>query len=356
MKHTLFVSLLCALFAFCLVSCTSYKAAEAADRALLEQLEGPDALNAFTSSVEFPALTFDAPAGTSIAAEHSGYVKYASSNAEVAEVTFDIPAEFSHGVIIFEFEEEYYYKGKKRSVTIEAVYFNVLADEYLLAAFPERPIHVESGEHIGYTLDDAGVILRCTRPSEYLVSCARVTPKYDGKDWYFGAECLVSTIPKFLLFQPVASRKDEVTFHTDGLSETLEQITNCSEADDCPCSYPTEPVRFMTQLAAYPETTGYRSSTELLLRNSYFNGMNLDVTVDVDGLSWHFMFPDYFLDYLTDEYTLGDDIYLYGYICYSLDGELYLYGRDFTLYDPDDEVDAKLKSYTYANFGDNSLR
>lgn len=363
MKHTLFVSLLCALLALSLFSCTSNKAAEAADRALLEQMEGPDALNAFTSTVEYPAYYFGEDIYRHVIhAHHGGNVIFGREDIELAEEMFGLPSEFSNGVVIISYSEDYWFKGKKRTAEYELVYFNMFPEKKYQNAIPERPIAVEESDDLGMAMADTGVIMRCKRPDEHLVCCARRIPKYDGEYWYFGVETLDSTIPKFLLFQPVTSRSDEISFHTDGLSETLEEITFQSDSVEHPCSYPSEGVRIKTQLSAYPEIRGsFRSTAELYVRQQNFvdyygNLMNLDVTVDVDGLTWHFMYPNYFLDYLTDEYTLGDDIYLYGNICYSLDGELYLYGRDFQQYDPDDEVDAKMKSFTYANFGDNSLR
>lgn len=362
MKKTVITLLLCVLLTFCLVSCTSYKAAEEADRALLEQLEGPDTLNA-SNTVEYPAYYFgESIYRHEIHAHHAGNVIFGREDRTVAEDVMNIPEEFSNGTVIISYTEDYFFKGKKRTGSYELIYFNFFPEKKFQNAIPERPMVVGEGDELGVAMADTGVILRCKRPDEHLVSCARRTPKYDGKYWYFGVETLDVSIPKLLLFQPVTSRSDEITFHTDGLSETLEEITFQSDSVGHPCSYPNEGVRIKTQLSAYPEITGsIRSTAELYVRQQNFvdyygNLMNLDVTVDVDGLTWHFMYPNYFLDYLTDEYTLGDDIYLYGNICYSLDGELYLYGRDFQQYDPDDEVDAKMKEFTYANFGDNSLR
>lgn len=360
MKHLFITILLCAILMLGLTACASNKTEESVLPPTVQK--GMMDSMAEENAVPFPAAYFNAVFGNRLVADKSGYVIFASTNSDLAQKNMNIPEEYAHGVIVLSYEEEYYFKGKTVTDSMELVYFNIEPDESIASAIPERPVPVTEGTPLGTAFDDPGVIIRCNRLNEHLVSCSTKIPRYYDGNWYFDVESMISTCPKFLLYQPVSSRTDSITFHTDGQSETLEEITCRSEADDHPCSYPVEIVRFLTQLADYPANSGNaRNIAEVLVQNQNFvdyygNPMTLEVKVDFDGLVWHFMYPDYFIDYFMDEYTPGDDIYLYGNICYSLDGELWLFGRDYTLFNPDDEVDSRIKEITYANFGDNSLR
>lgn len=346
MKKVCISILACLLAVLCLTSCATTKGTS-------QPVIGKN----FNNDIDYPALMFDsADYGAKLGFEHDGYVWFAATTGTPIPEQCKLPEQFSNGVVIIAITEDYYYKGKKYTSEVDMVYFNVEPASYLLDCCPERPVTVKTGDDLGTCLDNPGVILRCTRPNEHLVCCARVMPKYDGDYWYFGAESLVASVPKFLLFKPVSSRKDVVFFHTDNNTQSLESITYSSNSMDQLSHFPAEGIRVLTQLSEYPETTVPRNTTELSGRNMYFKDKNLDITIDFDGLILHFMYPDYFIDYLIDEYELGTDIYLYGNIVYSLNGELFLYGRDYQTYDPDLEVDDKMATILKANLGDNSLR
>lgn len=358
MKRYTSAILFCTMLVLSLTSC-----ATKANEPVMVVEDIPSVSPAFVSQVDFPAYYFGEDVeGYTLPSFHDGNVILAKENAEIAQNYYSVPAEFSNGTVIISYSEDYYYNGKKRTGNYELIYFNTLPEPSFSYANLELPIPVYEDDAVGVATAESGLFVRCKRLDEHLVCCARRTPKYDGEYWYFNVESLDTAVPKFLLFQPVSSRSDEIIFKTDGLSETLEEITLRSDSADTPCSYPSEQIRIQTKLSAYPEISeNIGSIAEYIVRQQNFtdmngNLMNLDVTIDFDGLTWHIMFPNYFIDYLTDEYTLGDDIYLYAYICYSLDGELYLYGRDFQQYNPDEEVDLKKQDFTFANFGDNSLR
>lgn len=349
MKKTLIMLFLCAICALCMTSCTTNKTDEASYPLVIE------ANPAASEAVPFPAWYFGEDcAYNDMYAHHSGLLIYARDDSDVTEQVFNLPPELSNGTVIIACSDDYYFMGKKRTVEYELIYFNLYPEKKFADAIPERPIPVEEGEVIGVCYADTGVIIRCNRPDEHLVECARNIPKLVDNNWYFGVESLSSSIAKHLWFKPVTSRTDEITFRSDGLSETLEQITFQSDDVEVPSIYPDEGVRIVTQLSAYPElNTDIRNMSELMVRNQnfYVNGemMNLDMKIDFDGLTWHIMFPNYFIDYLTDEYTLGDDIYLFANICYSLDGELWLYGRDFQTRDVEEVVGLKMKDFIKAN-------
>lgn len=278
--------------------------------------------------------------------------------AEIARSVYKVPEEFSYNCIIMKYPLEYYYKGAKSVSEIEVLYFNMTILLDFEDASPAHPVTVNQNDQIGYINRNSGAVLRCKDLCEALVSCCRTVPKYYDGYWYFGVEIYSSSIAKYLLFQPVSSADDEIYFPSDGMTNTLEVMTHCSkEGYDYVSLYGGEMVRFKTQLSEYPSLVNEtKSVTEKNVRDEMLDARNLDVKVDMDGLTWHFFFPDYFLDYFKDEYELGTDIYLYGNIIYAYDNELYLYGRDFQMYDPDDEVDYKLDVIMQANFGDNYLR
>lgn len=284
----------------------------------------------------------NAKKGDPIPAFAKGQVIYAQKDAsKVKKSGLNIPDEISDGVLILNYTETYYYDGKKKTKVFQMVYTNVEPTKKFAKASVEKPIDAEWEETICIAKGKPSVLIRDLTLDPYLASCSKVVPMEIGPYWYYDFQTRLSNNPKFLSFQPITSKDDVIAFtDTAGTEKTFEEILNMSN-DSTVILLDIMPVKIETVMKQNPTQKGkITDATEKRIHLQYMANMNLEVVIEHLGYKIHLFFPNNFEDYFRDEYKLGDPIWLYGNTLYVKNGELYLYGRDFALEDPDSKVPA----------------
>ena len=295
----------------------------------------------------FPYSAYNAKAGEEITMPvNCGYIFYGKTQFEYEDWDYSIPEEFGDKTLVVLFGWTYYYEGQKQEIYYELLIRNVdLKPE--LAGSPVFS-YIKAGDVIGTaSQDNPEIVIRTDNGLDpNLLLDSNVAPVEVGKYTYFSASTLSSTPAKYLTFQPVSSKNDEIEFWD--YPESLESLTNkSSNTEDGKAtfnSFPTFSILVKTQLDAYPEPIKTNTSTELLLRNQYYSNCETEMTINFDGLPFHIVFQPKFLDYLKDEYKLGDDIWLYLKGLYSTEGVLTLYVREFSVISPEALYEHKLEN------------
>lgn len=355
MKQRLFQAFLCLILMLVLASCASGPKEQTVLPATVQTAEEVPV----EEGIQFPYEEITRSMGDSnFYVLCNGNVILSTEDRELAEGVYAIPAELDdpkhHGIVIESLSRDYWFQGEKKTAEYQLVYFGITTKDTYAAASPENPVPVRADEFQKFKSDSlgyiegklAGACIRCKDLDENLVSCCVVCPKYFEGWWYFATELFDTGIPKLLMYQPV--------------EECAETLGALPEADDS-VLFSREKVRIRTQLSEQPDYRLSKSLTEDGLRKQFFPTVNkwptnLDAKAEINGITWNVMYPHDWINYFTDEYVPGTDIYLYAELCYAYNGEIWLYGCDFQTYDPDVDVAEKTASITYENFGDNSLR
>lgn len=309
-------------------------------------------LSAFCQKLPIPKFQLNANKGTVLNSITNGQVIYAQKDSKKAvKSDMDIPEELAAGgVIIISYKDTYYFQGKKITKNFQLIYSNISPDSKFSKASEKNPINVNNGERLGIANGIPSVVIRDLDLDPYLTECSKSVALNVGAYWYFDLSSYMNEVPKFLSFQPIESKKDEIEF-PDASIETLEQILENRKNKGIQ-PLPALPVKIKTVMNQNPKTKPEMDQNiEKAIHLQYMNGMNLEVSVKFLGYTFHIYFPDNFQKYFEDEYKLGDKIWFYGNILYVKDGEFYLYGRDFVLEDPDGKVNEKQNLYIKANRG-----
>lgn len=296
------------------------------------------AVTVFAQTYSIPKVQLGLQKNENVPSILDGQVIYAQENSKKAvKSSYDIPEELSNGVVIIKYNTEYYYLGQKRTATYQMVYSNVKPDKKFTKATDKKPIDVNEGDILGVATDNVTVVIRCLDIDEHLSLISKSLPLQSGAYWYFGLESFMPNVMKYLLFQPLESRKTEIQIEKEK-TQSLESIISSGDPKTV-VSYPAMPVKIKTTMKSLP---GERHKAETFAEQMIFQqdlpDMTLEATALFDGVTMHFIFPENFDAYFKNEYKIGDDIWLYGYILYSYKGEIFLYGRDFSLNDPDENV------------------
>lgn len=295
----------------------------------------------------FPYSTYNVKAGEEVVSPvNCGYIFYGKTQFVYEDWDYSIPEEFGDKTLVVIFGYSYYYNGQKEEVYYEMLFRNI----DLKPELRDMPVfsYIKAGDVIGTaSADNPEITIRTENGLDpNLLLDSNVAPVDVGDYTYFSAATLTSTSPKYLSFQPVSSRKDEIEFWD--YPESLESLTNKSlETQDGKAtfqSFPNFGILVKTQLSAYPEPIHTTSSTDLLLRNQFYSQCETELTFEFDGLPFHIVFQPKFLDYLKDEYKLGDDIYLFLNGLYSSNGVLTLYVREFSILSPEELYENKVES------------
>lgn len=296
---------------------------------------------AFSQNLSIPKFEFPFNENQDVNSLLEGEVIYAENNPKkVKKSSNNIPEEFANGVVIVEYAEKYYYYNEVKNRKFQIIYSNINPDKKFLKASEKKPIKVASNEIIGKAKGSIKLVIRARDLDPYLVLCARSIPLEEGPFWYYGLESLDPSVAKYLSFQPVNSKDTEIVF-PDGKAETFEHIVK-SRSPEAVSTFPAMPIKIKTVMNAMPaQKHSITNSTEKIINDKYFANLNLEVTVEVFGINVHIYFPDNFAAYFEKEYKTGDPIWFFGNILYVYNGELHMYGRDFSLADPDATVNDK---------------
>ena len=307
------------------------------------------ALTVFAQVLSIPKVPLALQKNNPVPSILDGQVIYAQENSKKAmKSSFDIPEELSNGVMIIKYNTEYYYLGQKRNVIYQMVYSNVKPDKKFLKASDKKPVDVKESDILGVATGDVTVVIRCIDIDEHLSMIARSTPVQSGAYWYFGLESFMPNVMKFLLFQPLESKKTEISIEA-GKSQSLASMVSSADPKSV-VTYPAMPIKIKTRLKSIP---GQRHKAETFAEQMIYQKELADMTIEAttvfDGLTMHFLYPENFAAYFKDEYKTGNDIWIYGNILYIYKGEIFLYGRDFSLKDPDQDVNQKVNNIVMIN-------
>ena len=261
----------------------------------------------------------------------------------------NLPPEFDNNTIIITFPNTYYYDGQKQIVEYQLIISGVkVFDSYKNAG--NRQIKEE--DVIGTaTASPVTLNIRCKDFDPYLIDVSAVPPELELGWYYFGIDMFLPTSSKLLDFQPIFSKTDEIDFWD--YPDTLENLyTQAVERDTEDrqvhfSSFPMFQICLSTELSTYPQTadffTGSPSPAVGLIVKKYFSNCPYMIQHNFDGIPLRLYFQNGFDQYLKEEYTIGNKIYLYTSVIFVLNGEFYCYVRDFTLETPKDTVLEKMQ-------------
>lgn len=291
---------------------------------------------------ELPFSTFNQAKGEEIHMPEDGLFVCVGPKITYDGEDYSLPAEIGKDCIVLSFNRTYYYQGKEIQKVYEMIIADITVDKNIKKA--KYMDDVPYGTLLGKSKNGkTKIYIRTNSMDPNLVSFVRNTPVCVNNLWYFSAEVLMPTTPKFLEFQPITSKKTEIMFG-DG-PDTLAGLADGSDPKDETSfgQFPTKSIMIKTSLKEYPTQTKKVNRTELLLEGRFFNNCPTSTVVDAFGTKIVLHFQKGFDDYLKEEYKLGKDIYIYCYLFYTYKGQLHAMVRDYTLTAPDDLVRENIK-------------
>ncbi|MBQ5492050.1 MAG: hypothetical protein IIT68_08360 [Treponema sp.] len=257
-----------------------------------------------------------------------------------------LPECFGKDSVVIEFSKSYYYDGQKQTGTYQLI----LSGLQLSGVNGTRGAAVSKDEVLGLAVSSPVMInVRCKDFDVYLVDCA---DKYAEKedDWYyFGVGMFLSSSPKFLEYQPVSSKTDEIEFwdYPDTMENLYENHLEGMNSENkiiFMSQFPSFQICIKTQLDSYPSSKTQSSVSEGLMLNKYFSNCPVMLNHSFDELPFRLYFQKGFDEYLEDEYELGSDIYLYLSVILLCNGDYCCYVRDFSLVPPEENVQERIRN------------
>ena len=257
-----------------------------------------------------------------------------------------LPECFGKDSVVIEFSKSYYYDGQKQTGTYQLILFGL----QLSVQNGLRGARVAENDVLGTAVSSPVMInVRCKDFDVYLVDCA---DKYAEKedDWYyFGVGMFLSSSPKFLEYQPVSSKTDEIEFwdYPDTMENLYENHLEGMNSENkiiFMSQFPSFQICIKTQLDSYPSSKTQSSVSEGLMLNKYFSNCPVMLNHSFDELPFRLYFQKGFDEYLEDEYELGSDIYLYLSVILLCNGDYCCYVRDFSLVPPEENVQERIRN------------
>jgi hypothetical protein len=219
-----------------------------------------------------------------------------------------LPVEFPDAIVITT-SREYYHNGLTKNVEFELIYSGIAGDA--------SKIDFKKGDILGNAKGTTvEICIRTKELSPYLVACSNMVPIQSEGFWYYFPGVYSPSEMKWLSFKPAEydsfkSMYDHATDEKEFHGLTVFNWWSLME----------------TQLDTYP-TPVMRNNVEVYDQLIHFKGLPLRLT-----------YQKGFLNYLQDEYTIGDKIYLYLQIT-GINGfskEFNCYVRDFS-FDPPEVI------------------
>ncbi len=224
---------------------------------------------------------------------------------------YDPLPSFSPDVVVVETSSEYFYKGKVCVSDYQLVYGNVLS---------QKTGEVKQKDSIGVATEELiGVFCRSKTLDAYLVSVSSVIPEFYQGYWYYFPGMFISSEMKWLdYFPPNEENFKDMYAHAKESPMSLIRFY--------------WPILLKTQLTEMPTLLEDGTASQIIK----YQDMPL-------SLRWQ----NGFYSYLENEYTLGDDIYLYlqiGGMAYFKNAPVFdCYVRDFSLVPPEEVVEERIK-------------
>jgi len=272
---------------------------------------------------------------------------YCPVDGKVAQVgNKNLPSVFTKDSVVIDFPFEYTYKNKKMNVNYQIIFSGVISN-------------YKAGENVVYngilgtaTKNQKLVNIRCRDFDPYLASISRVKPVLKDGWYYFGIALFLPNSFKVLDY-PLAVNKNFVIQFSD-YPESLEALykNGLYTHDGKPIEtnvFPYFNICLKTKFKSYPVPVKVFSPsakiTEAVVQRKYFSNCTHMLETEFDSIPVRYYFQDKFYDYLKKEYKLEKDIYLYCTVICQVNGDMFLYVRDFTLESPDEYVEKKIQGY-----------
>lgn len=300
----------------------------------------------------FPYSFFNAKAGEEIKMPlSSGFVFYGKTEFYdmIGDEKWDysIPKQFGKKTLVTTFPYTYYFEGQKEEVFYELI----ITDVNLKPEIAAQELYSEIAEDtvIGTAAaDNPKLMIRTiTGLDPNLSMDTKSYPVTVGEYTYFDASSLMSTTPKFLTFMPVTSKNDMIEFWD--YPESIKELSDASLPEENGKAhitrFPNFQIMVKAKLDKYPEPVKTETPDDMILRNQFYSFAETEMIYTFDGIPFHLVYYTGFQDYLKDEYTLGEDIYLYLYALFGKNGTLYFYVRDFTLESPEKMYQTRLDAF-----------
>ena len=137
---------------------------------------------------------------------------------------------------------------------------------------------------------------------------------------------------------PVSSKDDMIEFwdYPESIKSLADASLPTETSKNHITRFPNFQILVKAKLNEYPEAIKTTTSDDIILRNQFYSFAETEMEYTFDGIPFHLVFYTGFQDYLKDEYTLGDDVYLYLYALFGKNGAIWFYVRDFSLTSPEE--------------------
>jgi len=297
---------------------------------------------------DFPYSSYNLKAGEEVHMPiNTGFLFYGKTNFVDDDWDFSLPECFGNKTLVTTLPYTFYFNGKKEEVFYELIIKDV--NLYPEIAEMEMFSEIKQETIIGTAAcDNPKIMIRSVTGDDPNLLLDTKNLWLDFGDYrYFDAATLMPTTPKFLTFMPVSSKDDLIEFWD--YPETIEELAFSSLSEEGKkssyTSFPIFQIMIKTKLEQYPEEIKTNSMNDLFIRNQFYPECETELKSSFDGVPFRLIFYKGFYDYLIDEYTLGDDIYLFLTSLFSKEGELYFYVRDFSLASPEEMYEERLRLF-----------
>ncbi len=315
--------LLLVIFAiFVLLGCASSPVEEESVSRTIETLE------------DFPRGLLNAKLGEEVSLFfQGGYLIHGSQELIFRDLDISVPPYFHDDNVSFMYETTYFFEGEERVGRYEVIYSGVKVYDHIIVSSRLSPA-IEPGTPIGTaTADEPFVVIRSSNLDPHLVATSEMLPtRYNGF-WYFTPESLTPTSMKWLYFEPIESKDEKFTL-MPYMGLTLKELAEDTEGKTEIYTIPSQQIMIEAVLDEYPQEFNYESLDKIrplskgLIMNTFRN-CTTETTVTFDDINLQLFFQTGFDEYLLDEYTLGEPLYLFINLKFSANGELLCYVRDF---------------------------
>lgn len=263
------------------------------------------------------------------------FIAQSMVNGEVIETSTD-PLGMLQVVILTEYT--YYFQGE----VITLQYYLVFGGMEEL--YKNRGDKISMGDELGLASIDSYLTSYADNLDSFMLRMTEDRVVKHNNNWYFTPNWLVSRGTAWLTFKPVNSFKTALDGYfnrvmLDGINSSGTQVVY---------NEPWDRIRFKITLDEYPSLSSRNEAIESVEQN-FYRGQKIFV---LENLYKEYSVNDYrviiywqsgFETYLQNEYTLGDDLYVYGSI-YALDHdkkEILVCTRDFSLLSDEEIVTNK---------------
>ncbi|QQO10282.1 hypothetical protein [Breznakiella homolactica] len=291
------------------------------------QQEVPDAAEQTEDVLSgFPIITISAPDG----------LVYSNFSTEIVESPLSEKAQALFGnALTYRFTTEYSLYNTPKTVTYYAMVFDFIPADNV------DPASVKRGDVVGVQDGKPAKVLTFSRSADpyLIINCGNRPYEYDGFYWFESTFLFPTGNTNWLSFNPTEDISADLIGIADHVTSEAPGFT----------FYPQFRVRYKTVLTDYPRpATDKEKSTIAAYENAFYrqSGITTHVSpIKAGDYDYLLCWQSGFDGYLRDEYTLGNDIWLFGSIVtYNIwDNCGYIFLRDFKTESLEDMYEGRIQ-------------